>query len=574
MFRCCFVAFRLTVLNVPSPDSTATSIPKVTENPSIERREQMSSERPLAYGQSSRNWTFYCFLAVLAGFLCLAFALAKARSPWYDEGFLVNPAYSLVTTGTPGVSILDDSAPFLPFRERINMRGIRERIYLEMPVYVGALAAWIKVFGFGLVASRAFTIACGLALLLVWRSILRRVLNDDTVAFIAVALLAVDYGFLLRASEARMDTLSGALGFGGLLLYLHLRERSLSHALFWANSLISTSAFTHPNGGMLAFAGLGVLVLTYDRPRLRFQHLVIAGVPYVIGAALWGVYILQDVESFKAQFSVNARQGGRLNTFGNPFRTLKDEFLKRYLFTMGGVGYTSGLARAKLAIPIAYLTSVVGLIAIKPLRQNPRYRTLLALIVVYALVLAFTDGRRSQEYIGHIIPLYTAAIAACCVVLWRSRQLAQRILATAAPTLLAAIHLGGVAYQVKADTYRREYLPAIDFLQKNVKSSELMIGPGILGFALSYPTNLLDDFRLGVINGKTPDWIIMNSFYEGWTSDLKVVEPDAYRALRNRLVNEFHPLYKQNGFTIYRRNQQSNGSARNNREGQPEGAIR
>ena len=152
----------------------------------------------------ARLWAL--FLAALWYLVC-CFGLAHTRAPWYDEGFVVNPAYAWIKTGHPGVSVLDDKGPFLPFPKRIDMKGIREHIYMEMPLYMVFLAGWFKAFGFGLVTARLFTAMYGLVVLLSWYCVVKRLTMNGAVAVTTFALIAMDYGFIWRCSEGRMDAL-------------------------------------------------------------------------------------------------------------------------------------------------------------------------------------------------------------------------------------------------------------------------------------------------------------------------------------------------------------------------------
>ena len=502
--------------------------------------------------QRSLRWaiagTFLLFFSFCIG-------IALTRAPWYDEGFLANPPYSLDTTGHPGVSIIDDSGPFIPATHLEPVKGIRTRMYLEMPIHTIALAAWFKVFGFSLLSGRLFTVLCGACVLFSWYTIVGRLTSDWVVAAAALFLLAGDYGFVLRASEIRMDALSAAFGFGGLALYLKLRERSFSWAIFWSHLCIAASGLTHPNGGLLSLAGLVFLTLYYDWSRIAVRHFLIAFGPYLIGAIGWGWYIAQDVESFKSQFIMNAQFGGRLETFSAPLLNIKREILLRYLSVLGGLGDSSILSKLKLFIVLVYFAGVVGVLSIEALRRQKGYRALLLLTGIYFLVLAFTDGRKSQTYVVHVIPLFTALAAATAVYLWRKRVPALRAVIAAATGILMLIHTGGTAYQVRNNSYHRQYLPAISFLKQNLRDDQLLIGPGVLGIGLKYPPNLMDDFRLGALNGKLPDWIVINEWYENWFLGLKASEPPTYAFVRNRLANEFTTVYNQGGFIIYRRNQ-------------------
>ena len=489
-------------------------------------------------------------------YLICCFSLAFTRGPWYDEGFVVNPSYAWITSGHPGFSILDDNGPYHPFHQRMSLKGIRERNYAMMPLYMVFLAAWFKVFGFGLVRARVFTILCGLVTLLSWYSVVRRLTVDTTVAVTALALIAVDYGFVLRASEARMDALSAAFGFGALAVYLALRERNFPQAVFWSHTCVAASAFTHPNGGMLAFAGLAFLTLYYDLRRIRPSHFAIALSPYLFAAACWGIYIVQDVRSFKSQFVFTSVYGGRLETFRSPWTTLRHEIIQRYFGSLGGVGYSSGFRKLKLIILLSYLGGLVVVASIGSLRRRKGYFALLSLTVIYFFVLAFTDGRKSQCYTVHIIPLYATLVAATLVWLWRKRQI-YRGAAAGEVFLLCLIHMGGIFYQVRADSYHNSYLPAIRFLQENTTADQPIIGPGILGFALRYPPNLTDDFRLGYLSGETPQWVVVNDWYQSWFGDLKNVEPDTYHFVRNRLEKQYMPVYNKAGFGIYRERQRN-----------------
>ena len=485
-------------------------------------------------------------------YLICCFSLALTRAPWFDEGVNANSSYAWITTGYPGLSVVDESGPFLPFPQRMSMKGIRQHMYEEMLLHMVALAAWFKVFGFGLVRARALTILCGLVVLFSWYSIVRRLTMDAGVAVVAFALTAIDYGFVLRTSEARMDAMSAAFGFGALLVYLALRERRFSEAVFWSHACVAASAFTHPNGGMLAFAGLAFLTLYYDRQNLRFRHFAIALIPYLCGFAGWGIYISRDVNAFKSQFGLNSIQGGRLRTFASPWNNLRREIVERYLGSLGGLGDSSGYRKFKLIIPVSYFASLFAILLIPSLRRRKGYFVLLALTVIYFFVLAFTDGRKSQCYTVHIIPLYATLLAASLVWLWRKGQI-YRLAAGAVALVLCSIHLGGVFYQAHADTYHRSYLPAIHFLQANTSADQAIIGPGTLGFGLRYPPNLTDDFRLGFLSGEKPDWIVVNDWYQGWFHSMKVVEPDAYQFVEKRLETEYLPVYDKAGFVIYRK---------------------
>src|SRR6266852_8544225 len=97
----------------------------------------------------ARNSTRRLVLATaLVIYLAYCFGLSIFRAPWYDEGIFANPSYAWITTGHPGVSILDDSGALLPSKKHIPMKGVREHMYFAMPIHIVGLAGWLKMFGF------------------------------------------------------------------------------------------------------------------------------------------------------------------------------------------------------------------------------------------------------------------------------------------------------------------------------------------------------------------------------------------------------------------------------------------
>jgi hypothetical protein len=143
------------------------------------------------------------------------------------------------------------------------------------------------------------------------------------------------------------------------------------------------------------------------------------------------------------------------------------------------------------------------------------------------------------------------------VFLWRRQRYVVRGALVTAALLLAGINAGGIGYIAKTDAYHKQYLTVISYLQSHVANNHLMIGPGILGFGLLFPPNLLDDFRLGALNGETPEWIVVNDWYKDWFLGLKASEPAVYTFVVNRLATEYVLVYTHATFDIYRRKKAS-----------------
>jgi len=496
---------------------------------------------------SGQRLVIVSLIAIFAIYLIYSVSLSLTRMPWFDEGQNANPSYDLITRGTSGISVLEESGLGLVAREPLSLKGIQTRNYTQMPLYFALLAGWFKAVGFGLITARLFTVFCGLAVLWAVYLILERLSASRPPALLAIAFLAADYGYVLRTSEVRMDALAAAFGFTGMAVYLYQRESSLVRAMVLSHALVAAAMLTHPNGGMLAFAGLAILTLYHDFRRIWIWQTLLIAIPYLIAGGLWWLYISQDVEAFRVQFFANATHGGRLNSFHSPLETLRQEIVQRYLITLGGWG-EAGLKKMKLIIPISYALGVAGILLIAPLRRQPVCRLLLAMIATYFLVLTYTDGRKSQTYLIHIIPLYCAAMAFLFWWIWKTYRMG-RLLAVGYIALLYLIHLGGVAYQVRLDAYHKTYLPAIGFLKTATTPSERIMGPAILGFGLMFPSNLNDDIRLGFRSGKTADWIVINEWYSGSFEEMKTMEPEAYQFVKARL-ERYQPRFSQGTITV------------------------
>lgn len=437
--------------------------------------------------------------------------------------------------------------------EPFTLPGVTRYDYMNMPLHRIFVAAWFRVFGPGVLPLRSFTILCGVAILFVWFVLILRLTLDTTIAVAATAVLSVDYNFVLRSSEGRMDALSAAFGFGALALYLTLRERHFAWAVLGGNALVAASAWTHPNGGILAFAGLALLTLYCDRRRIRWRYFALALLPYLVAIGAWAWYISQDFESFRGQFIANAFYGGRLDTGFNPLRNIVDEITGRYLASIGGWdSRASLLGRAKLPVLFAYWGALAGVCSIAALRNQKGIRALLFLTGVYAFVLAFTDGRKSQCYLIHVVPMFTALMAVLGVWLWRTRARLRLPLA-AVSAMLLLIHAGGIVFQVRSDAYHRLYIPVVEFLRTHVQPDQIVIGSSTLGLGLNYPPNLIADIRVGQRSKKNPEWVVVNTWYRDAFQAMREKDPEAFAFIQNRLDTQFEVVYENAEFTVYHR---------------------
>lgn len=490
--------------------------------------------------------TLYLSVAgIVVVYLTAAIACALTVRPWWDEGIFSSPALSLLTRGFMGTPVLDPFSRFYP------LLGVNEYTYYMVPLYMVAQVPWYKVFGFGVLQMRMFSMFWGLVTLASWFFIMKRLSNDRKVALLTIGLLAIDYTFVHGSSEGRPDTMSMALGFAGLATYLTLREGKLLLGVILSHALIACSVLTHPNG-ILHFLGLVFLTVYYDRSRLRLKHLATAATPYLVGALGWGLYISKAPEFFKAQMGGNA--AGRFEGFFSPASAIKAEIGKRYLGFLGGLAPHLSMAhRLKLVILTTFVVAIVGTVLTREIRRHNGYRALLIVTGIYFMMMTFWDAHKQPNYMVHIVPLFVAILAVWIRWCWEKRIVPASVL-IGCICLFLAVNIGGVLAVVKRDNYGKTYKPVIAFLKQNTRPDASIMGSSELGFGLGFFGNLTDDLRLGYLSGKTPDYIVVDSGYEEWIKIYSDADPRFAAFVKDRLTNEYHPVFVQPPYTIYARN--------------------
>lgn len=484
--------------------------------------------------------------AAVAAYVALAFASAATKSPEIDEGFFANPAFNLATKGHMGTTVLET--------EGSALRGIREHTYWVLPLHLVWQAGWYKVFGFGLLQLRSVSILWGLLALAAWFVIVRQLSGERGAGLLAAGLLAVDYTFVAVGSLGRMDMMCAALGFAGLAAYLALRERHLGAAVLTSHALVVASGLTHPNG-ILHFAALVLLTLYFDRRRLRPAHAGLAALPYLAGAAAWGLYILEDPAAFVEQFAMNSRDGGRLRGLAAPWVGFANEFVKRYPHAFGLTANSAGHAGPiylKSLLLVPYAAAVVWAVASRGVRGHKGLRALLLVGALYFVILALIDGQKETPYLIHIVPVYVALLALLLRRLWQSRP-AWRPAVVVGVAGFIALGVGGMLLRVRQRTYQRLYEPAVAFLRQHSDASTEITGSSSLGFGLDFSDRLTDDIRLGQSSGRRPRFIVITSDYEQSYAESLDRQPDLKRHITALLTDEYREVYRNDGYRIYER---------------------
>lgn len=494
--------------------------------------------------------TYLVLLIVVSAciFFALAVGSALTKAPWSDEAWFAQAGLNLATRGEMTTPVLETAGT--------KFKGLDRHTYWVMPLHLVTQAGWYKLFGFSLLSMRLLSAVFGVLALLAWYVIVKRLTGDQKIALLTLALLACDYIFVQAASFGRMDMMSHALGAAGLAAYLSLRERNFNWAILAGQSLIAACGLTHPNGGVAFFLGLLFLILYFDRARLRWRHLGLALIPYVVGAVGWGVYILDAPADFVAQFTANASTGGRMSGLTSPLSALKNEITLRYLTAFGLGGHSTGSGGpiwVKSFILLAYVVAVAGCLGVRSIRAHKGTRALLILTGMFFVVLTFLDGQKLSFYLVHIVPLYTALVAVFVCWCYSTRFVPAALVALAVCGFLA-IQLGGTLYRMKLNPYGKSYLPAVSFLKTHGNENSLVMGSAVLGFGLGYE-RVVDDVRLGFNTGRKPDFFVINDTYEETIRYYRSGGEGAElaRHVNNTLAQEYTLVYDQNLYQIYAR---------------------
>jgi hypothetical protein len=477
-----------------------------------------------------------CIFAVFAG---LAIGRCFTNLPWVDEGWFFDPAYNWVTHGHTGTTVLD--ATGFPWE------GIERHQYWQPPFHLVVDAIWLKIMGLSLPAFRSLSFFAGISFLLSWLFLLNYFQTPRAVKLLGLLLIATDYAVVRASSDGRTDMLAAAFGLGAVAVYLRFREERFTLAIALSQILLVCGGLTHPMGGVPYLAILVYFFVTgKDWRRIKPIHVALVAAPYIVGAACWGAYILQDLPTFKKIF-LGSSVAGRLGGIRHPILAVRNEFVLRYLTPFGLHG-DSLVLKAKLLVPIIYLAGAALVWVIGPVRRQPYLRPFLAMWSIMCLSLLVLDNQRNGTYLGHAFPLYAILLSALICWLYENRRFPRPLLILFAAGFIL-LQMGGSLYIIYHDPYHREYLPVTRFVLDQAVPGDRIVGTTELGFGIGFD-RLVDDESLGYFAGKpSPDILILSPRYLAWYEQIRRENPAAY-AFDEQRLSGFEPVFQTSAFTV------------------------
>jgi 4-amino-4-deoxy-L-arabinose transferase-like glycosyltransferase len=481
-------------------------------------------------------------------YLVLAISLAATKAPWCDEGWFANPSYNLAFRGHMGSNVLEPAGHFL----NAYLSGIQTRTYIVTPNFLVGLAAWYKLVGFSLFTMRLYSILWGALGLVALYYIARRLLPDPRIARLAVLLCSIDFMLLWISADGRMEAMAGALALCSLASYLHFRESRYGWAMFASQVFGALAVFTHPNA-LIGLLTVPVLAVMFDRSRLRPVHACLAAIPYVLCATPWILYILQSPADFQAQFLANAagRGSARYKIFFAPWKAVIDEFKRHVAIYLVSTLFVGRMNPWMVFIPFLYLPANVWLVSSwRRLGVTERMFAVCAVTVV--LGLTFLNGFKAATYLEYVIPFYEVTFAAFLIHLYSKRGRDAKAGAVMLGVAFAVTQLATTYQHVRAREYQREYLPAVEEIERYRAEGRTIVGTTSLGFGLGFH-GFQDDWRLGLYTGLRPDILVLDRSYRDFARRFEDEEPKVLTQYCRLLSSEYRLTSVHGAFWIFER---------------------
>jgi hypothetical protein len=478
-------------------------------------------------------------------YLGLALTNVFTRAPWCDEGWFGNPAYNLAYKGFMGTTVLEPSSSTW---KSVKLTGIDRHTYWVMPLNLLVNAAGFRVFGFSIYAMRLLSLLWGVIALCAWGAILWKLTSQPLLTLGSLGLIAVDYHFLLQASDGRMDVMTVALGWSGVAAYLLLREHSFPLAVVVSQSLAAMAFFTHPNGVILAVI-LAVTTVYFDK-RVRFGTVALAAIPYLAIGAGWALYIVRSPADFAAQFLGNA--GGRGPTITTPLAALWLEISHRYMDNYGLAEWSSRTGRLNVIPLVMFLAGAAACLLVREIRQQRGYRLLLIWTAIVLVFLTEFEGLKTHLYLIYLTPLYSILLAVAVRWMWLKRPRWRWALA-AAMFLFVGLQVLRTPSSAWHNRRQLTYNPAVEYLRGRYDRRTTVMGDAGLIFGLGPDWNVLDDFRLGYDSGKRAEVVVIDPSWDDRILMMQTNSPEAHQFVSHLLATEYREVYNRGGYHILAR---------------------
>jgi hypothetical protein len=510
-------------------------------------------EVPLAVaGSTGRKWSALfsplirrVFLGgCIVFFLIACFATALARAPIGDEGRFVGVAETFLKTGHLGCEVM------LPWGYTVMLPRVEDYTYWTFPGYPLALAVWLKAAGSTLVSARAFSILCGVLMILCWYRLVATLTGSKFIALLTTLLLSTDVMTIVRCSLARTDSLSALLSFAAFLAYVSQRRASLLRALLWGHSLAAFGMLFHPNG-LFGVAGI-ILLMLLDRRSLSSRLLVWCAAPYLLAGAAYAIFVLQAPDIWSQQLANHA--GGRASGLRHPLEAVSREFYFRY-FTAFGFSPNASFTRKLLILVLGpYLAASLTCLFWGRIRKAPGAAFFLGVFGFIWVYFTFFDWLKYYAYLLHLMPYYAVFVATASVYLYQRYNPARPVIAAGLAGLLL-FNLTGVAIMIRQNiAHAHAYSDVVRRVSRDLleRPGEMAQAPEEFAFDLGFDRVKGDRTSRYLVTNRPLYAIVAPESYVGFRVEEVFQEwaPRVTAVLRDCYTRE-----RVGDYTVYRRNE-------------------
>ncbi len=452
-------------------------------------------------------------------------------TPWEDEGFFGDPAFTLLHFGYLGTRSVD---PASAWQSPYQWFHADRFFYYLPPLYELMVSAWWKLVGSGIFTMRALSGFAGALICLASFGLTRRFSALALAPWLTAIYLVTNYHLITAAATGRQDCSATALGLAGLWAYLAQMDRYRETAgLVIGHSLIAAAMMTHPNG-VLYFVPL--LYLMWRRGSFLFWRLAMSAMPYLIALGAWGFYISHDLEAFRLQFGTNLAIHGVSKGFA-VFTKIVDELGRYYILPNDE---TTGRAKVVLTIPMLLGAGVL----LFNKKLVTAHRDLAVIVAYFMLAMTFIIGRKWDGYLVNILPVYAITIGVVAAAFSAKRWAQFAFLLTCLLGLISTIRI------ISMQRYQHEYAPVISYISSlPPEERDRVTAAAEFGFGLGFD-HVLDDYSLGYVSHEHTKTVIVGEWYEAQDQSAAISNPKLHQHIAGTLSN-YLLVFRAGQYKVY-----------------------
>jgi hypothetical protein len=313
-------------------------------------------------------------IIILASYLFLSFfMITKFPKVWMDTSWSAITPYNLAKNGKLANPIITG------FDHR------EDHVLAPTIVYSIIIAPVYKLFGLGIVQGRVVSILMGFLLLCV-TYFFTRSYYDNTIALLAIILLASDNVFFVTSRTVRADIYVAFIATAGFFLFIYSLDKNSLKLMALSGLFAGISLYTHPNAFLVVIAIIVLFLIKYKLSLYTSKYFWTFISFLFIGFLPYALYvIIIDYPNHFANF--HAQLSGRtdhyaVNLLAGYFQEYKryDSYIyfpKRLIIFLVQIGALSYAALSKRKIDkhlcLLVLLFVVLLPVWNPSNPTPRY---------------------------------------------------------------------------------------------------------------------------------------------------------------------------------------------------------